>query len=240
MAFVFITVTKIEGNTGSSANASVASTAGNVLLATCSAYEGANSTNTLSMSGGGTWTTDISTNYDTVGDRACDAMCSCPSATGGTQTITVSGGNASGAAAGVYEFSGAPATPFLDGTPPAIATGSSTSATTNSCTNTNGAQAVFVAVVGVDVSNSQSITGNSTGWVYPAGAKQTDGTSFWCWASGYKIVTIIGAETSNWTIANVPWGTMIAAYDASTGLVGLDAKYYVLGGGVGYRPLLPI
>jgi hypothetical protein len=215
MGYLFVAVTKIQAGTGNGVSASVSSTAGNALFAAGSAYEAANTSNTLTISGGGTWTVDHSTNYGVgAGAQAANLLASCPSATGGAQTVTISGGNGSGAAAGIYEFSGNPPSSILDSTPPAVATGNSASATTNTETNVQ-TQALFLGVVGLNVpSGLSSITGTSTGWTYPAGAQETDGNNFWCWGSGYKIANAVGTESSNWTVTTNPWGASIACYKA--------------------------
>lgn len=210
----FVAVTKIQSSTGSSCSGSVTSVANNALFAGASAYMGISADATaLTPSGGGTWTVDQSfADSNDVNNRFKGSLSSCPAATGGTQTITVSNGGSNGVTAPIYEFSDLPTASILDSSVPASAAGTGTTATTNSETNSQEAALFFGVMVDNGGTNPSVVTGTTAGWVYPEGGRETNGATFQVLGSGYKLVSSIGAETSSWTLDNVRWQAMIACY----------------------------
>lgn len=212
MSIAFVTATRIQASTGGSASGTVTGTAGNCWLGVAGSVGAA----AYTFSGGGTWTRDID---GANGTTAHISISSAPNITGGSQTVTVSGGGANAHIVGIIqEFSGLPTSSVLDSTPPAVAVGgSSTSATTNSETNSN-ANAVFIAGVADNIGTTTStLTGNTAGWTYnPNTTDQTNGSSFIACGTGYQIVSSVAAQSSNWTISSSKWAAAIAAYKAAT------------------------
>ncbi len=222
MAITFVKATKLEASTGNNCSGSVTWTAGDQLV-TVGTASGA-SANPVASGGGGTWTADAGGAY--TGGRAGISSNPNPTGTGATITVTATGGN--GVTASVLEFSGAYSSGAMaDNTSPAIKTGTSSPASTNSESN-NTANAVFVAVLGSDDSVSASITGTGTGWTYPANAQEAVGTSFEILSGGYKIVSSVVSESSAWTENTAAWGAVIAVYKAAAA------------GGAAVQDLLPL
>jgi hypothetical protein len=215
MAFAFIAVTKVQSSSGASCSGSVSTTAGNMMVCGAASYENGTGTGPLVASGGGTWTSDVTVHDTSSGVNKFDGLlASCPSATGGSQTITVSGGLTNGVTSFIYEFSGNPTSSPLDSSPPAAASGSGTTATTNSEANAQADALFFAVMCNADGANPATVTGTSSGWTYPAGGKETNGATFQVTGTGYKIVSGIGSETSAWTIGSVQWDALIACYKA--------------------------
>lgn len=217
MSYAYITTTKLVSSTGTNVSGSVSSTAGNALFGTAS-IGGQNNANVITFSGGGTWATDVSVTNNANFLNA--AIASCPNATGGSQTITVTQtGAGSGVVACFHEFSGNPTTSILDATG-TNATGASAAATTNTLTNIT-ADAVFIAMC---ADSGSSGTATMTGgvaptvgsWTYPVSGKDTDGVNHQICGSGYSIVTgIISNNVSAWTIDSTNWCALIACYAPS-------------------------
>lgn len=216
MAYAFVAVTKVQSSTSSSAANSVTSTAGNALFCVAASFCGTTTGSALAASGGGTWTSDTSqTDVNDTNNKFKGLIASCPSATGGAQTVTVSNGNANGVTAFVYEFSGNVTSSIRDATSPAVNAGTSTSVSTNTLANVTAA-AVFVAMfTNADGANPATVTGTGSGWTYPAGAKETNGTTFQVLGSGYKIASSVVTESSTWTDGNFRWDGLIAVYKAA-------------------------
>ncbi len=210
MGYTFINVTKLEASSGSSFNGTVASTAGNALFA-CAGTTSLSTTPTVS--GGGTWAKDTSGNNSTL---CAASISSCPSATGGSQTVTTS--NTAGGVTIVYEFSGNPSSGILDAASPAAATGTSATATTGNDTNVTAA-AVFIAMMVYNTSgNPATVTGTTGTFTYPAGGLETNGSSFDALGSGYRIVSSVTANANSaWTIDSAGWVALIAVYAAAAG-----------------------
>jgi hypothetical protein len=223
VAYAFVAVTKVQASTGASASGTVTTTAANAMLCCAASYCGTTTGSALAASGGGTWTTDTSvTDTNDANNKFKGLIASCPSATGGAQTVTISNGNASGATAFVYEFSGNVTSSIRDAASPAVAVGTSTAPLTNSLSNTT-ADAVFVAMfTNADGGNPATNTGGGTGWTYPAGGKETNGATFQILGSGYKIVSSVAGETSSWTAGNFRWDALIAVYKAAGGAAAAD------------------
>lgn len=216
----FVKVTECRQTSGGSIHsytASVTSTAGNALFGLCGVYyTGANQNPTFTLSGGGTWTTDKVDNqhFTSTNDNIASALASCPSATGGTQTLTFTWGITDNTfnifTAWVYEFSGM-ANPVLD----AAGTGTQGAAspvTTNAQTNTNANDVMFgfgyTYSSGVETHGSP---GNS--WIMPAGGDETDGTNFLTGVTAYKIVSSSASQSTSWTDSpSVAWTSLIGAY----------------------------
>ena len=98
MAATFVKVTKLQNTGGSGAtdvvSGAVSSTAGNALLVVAGAYYDASTAHapTLAVTGGGTWTSHTPTDHHFSGnDNMCMGFASCPSVTGGSQTLTLPG-----------------------------------------------------------------------------------------------------------------------------------------------------
>lgn len=211
-----IAVTKLESNTGTTASGSVSSTAGNALFSGAAVYETGGTAATITTSGGGTWTRDssttaipISASINTMGA----AISSCPSATGGSQTITLTrSAGSTGVIGFIYEFVGNPRSGISDATSPAVKTGTSTTVTSNTLANVT-TNALFISVmVDDDGANPSTLTGTASGWTFPAGGKETDGSSYLPVATGYKIVSSVVTENSAWTVTSSNWGALIAVY----------------------------
>lgn len=212
MAIAFVKATKIETTSGTSANGTVANTAGNAWI-TAASCGSATATVTMSDSATGTWTQDVKGPQSGGVGLSINSR---PNLPGGNTTVTISkSGAAAKLVALVSEFSGLPTSSMLDSTPPAAATGSSTSATTPSETNTN-ANAVFFACVGDNNSSATStLTGNTAGWNYnPSSTDETNGSSFIVTGSAYRIVNATGTQSANWTVTSSSWVALIACYKA--------------------------
>jgi hypothetical protein len=197
MAALFVKVTEI-GGAGASVAVSVTSTAGNALLATCGTTIGVAST--LTVSGGGTWTTDYDVDVAAVVHDA--GFASCPSATGGAQTITVAFTTGASSTSFILEFSGMPSSSMFE------ANGTTNSGTvtaptgnvtlsTQALTNSN-ATDVFVAYVRVANSGGSTWSSTGTGWTLPAGGSDTGAGSPDAAACGYQIVSTAAAQTESW------------------------------------------
>jgi hypothetical protein len=221
MSYAFVKVTELRSNTGTTASGSVTSTAANLLTGQAGCYVSGGAATTLTVSGGGTWTSDasaVSTIPASGTDKLSAVIASAPSATGGAQTITFTrSAGTLGVIGFVTEFSGNPTTGVRDATSPAVKTGTSAAASANSLSNVT-ANAVFVSFVVDDDSTSPStVTATGTGWTIPAGGKETDGVNFLPSAMGYKIVSATGLETSPFTVTSSHWGELIAVYKAAGG-----------------------
>lgn len=218
MAFAFVKITKLQSSTGSTCSGSVSSTATNALFCGASSYCGTTTGSQLAASGGGTWAGDTSvTDVSDTSNKFKGLIASCPSATGGSNTITVSNGNANGVTAFIYEFSGNATSSMRDATSPAVAAGTGTTATSGSLSNVTANALFFAAMTNASGANPATVTGTSSGWTYPAGGVETNGSTFQTLGTGYKIVSVTGAETSAWTINSVRWDAMIAVYKAAGG-----------------------
>lgn len=203
MAIVFVKCTKIESNANTAALA-VTSTAGNALICAIAALG-----TTYSVSGGGTWTTDKTGTAGTGGFK--NAFASCPSATGGSQTITVSVTGNPGITAFVMEFSGMAASGIYEGST-TTGSGNGTTFTTSALTNTQ-ATAVKVAVTGNDSSLNSAFSSTGTGWTLPTNGSEPDGSTWLAAACAYKIVSASQSDTETWTrTGTVNWVADIATY----------------------------
>lgn len=216
MVAAFVKVTKIQNPGGNSQGLAVTSTASNALFVVASGYySGTVGTPTFSVSGGGTWTADGNNNQH-IGttDNFVTGFASCPSATGGSHTITITFGVAIGSFTGfVYEFSGMATSSILD----TLGTGTQGAASPVSTTAlTNAGQpAVFLAIGGTLSSGGETQTSTGTGWTMPAGGNETNGAAQVTIVTGYKIVSTVAAQTETWTDSpSVPWASLIAAYKA--------------------------
>lgn len=213
MAATFVKCTELR-STSRIASGSVSSTAGNALIAVVCEY--APSTGTLTMSGGGSWTTDYSPSELNTMKVATG---SCLSATGGAQTITATFSSGSGTTVFVLEFSGMAASSMFE-TNGTAASGTSTTPTTNSVTNTQ-ADSVKVAGASVDAGNNAAWSSTGTGWSLPTNGSEPDGLNWLIGACGYKIVSASQSDTESWSRSGSnPWHAGITTYKAaaSTGL----------------------
>jgi hypothetical protein len=190
----------------------VSSTAGNQLIAVVVEY--APSTNVLSsVSGGGTWT--VNANGTTTSILMKVGFASCPSATGGSQTITVTWASGSGTTAFILEFSGLQASPIFEGAG-SQASGTSTTPTTNALSNTQ-ASAVKIAGAVIDATNNAAWTSTGTGWTLPTNGSEPDGVSWLIAACGYKIVTSAQSDTESWSRSGSnAWQANITTYLTAT------------------------
>jgi hypothetical protein len=216
VAYAFVAVTKLQTSTGATCSGSVSSTAANALFCGAASYVGTTTGSNLSVAGGGTWAADAAQiDVSDTSNKFKLLLASCPSATGGSQTVTVSNGVVSGVTAFVYEFSGPAAAPILDTSPPAVAAGTSTTATTGSETNVQADALFFGVMVDASGANPATVTGTSSGWQYPAGGVEKNGSTFQVIGTGYKIAASALTETSAWTINSVRWDAAIACYKAA-------------------------
>jgi hypothetical protein len=226
MGYSFVNCQQLKSTSGNNVSGTLSATAGNALFAPEAAYMGGDTTHTPTISGGGTWTQDVSVNNFTDGTQTFNMACaisSCPSATGGSQTFTgasnASGGK--GVQLSIYEFSGNPSSSIKDANSPAAAYSNAnvTSETTNSLSNVT-ANALFIALCqDADGSAAGTMTGTTTGWTYPALGKFTNGsTGGQEYGSGYNIVSSVAGQTSNWTISSSYAQAIIAVYKAAGGI----------------------
>lgn len=218
MAIAFVKATKLEASSGNNCSGSVSWTSGDMLVVPCAGFtSGANGSTPSVSGGGGTWTTNTNGNDITTGtNRAMGGIASNMTVTGTSATLTVTITSADGVTAGVMEFSGLSTTGQPDATSPAIKTGNSTSATSNTLANVT-ADAVFVACEFDGNSTNTTLTGAGTGWTYPANAKEADGSNFQRLSGGYKIVSATGNQSDAVTIASQVWGELIAVYKIASG-----------------------
>jgi hypothetical protein len=196
VAIAFVQCTKLESGT-SSASGSVSATAGNALIAVILEYGPSNTPN-YTVSGGGTWTTNLNgTSSNTMGV----GFASCVSATGGTNTITVTSTAAGGGTtAFILEFSGMLSSGMYEG--PASSTactfGTSTTPTTSALTNT-GTNAVKIAGAAFDAGDNIAWSSTGTGWTMPTNGNEANGGSFLIAACAYKIVSASQSDTETWS-----------------------------------------
>lgn len=231
----FVKVTELRSTAGTTVSGSVSSTAGNALVAVAGT---SGTTNTPTVTGGGTWTKDASGSHTFVasGVVVTASISSCPSATGGTQTITATTSGAAGGVVFVYEFSFS-GTFAKDAASPALATGTGTTATTGSLTNSS-TNALFVGMAITDSgANPATMTGTSAGWIYPAGGRELNASIYDDTGSGYAIVSSVAASTSAWTIDSNDWIALIAVYAESGGGGGGSPQQQFTLLGVGSRTL---
>lgn len=208
MAAAFVKVTKIENGASASASGSVSSTAANALFALVNEYNpGAG---TLTVSGGGTWTTDGST---AALNLLKAAFASTPSATGGAQTITTTFSAGGGTTSFILEFSGMATSSILDAMMSAGNSGTTATPTSPALTNVQ-ADAVFLAATVTDSGGTLTWSSTGTGWTLPAGGSEPDGTSQLTAAVGYKIVASAASQTETWGIGGTTpgWCAGIASY----------------------------
>jgi hypothetical protein len=211
VAIAFVQCTELRSGTGT-ASGTVTATAGNALIACVCEYQP--STNgVLTVSGGGTWTTNLNgTRFSFVEA----ALASCPSATGGSNTISVTATNAGAITAFILEFSGM-ATSSMFEAAGATSNGTATTKTTSALTNT-AANAVKIAVVALDGGGNTAWASLGTGWTMPTNGSEPDGTSWFNGASGYKIVSASQSDTESWSRTGTEtWAAEIATYLASSG-----------------------
>lgn len=216
MAITFVKSTEIRWDNADSGSASVASTAGNQLIACIAAYNAVGFPTSMTVSGGGTW---VSNFVGTSGANMGCFFCSCKSATGGTNTITITrGGGSPGAtsvAAFIYELSGLENTGTLYEGGGTTNSGTSTTPATNALTNT-AVNAVKVAITSVDGGNNTSGSSTGTGWTIPTNGQEPDGTAWLIAMSAYKIVSASQSDTESWSrTPSNPWRADIATYIAA-------------------------
>lgn len=205
MTAAFVKCTELRSGSNS-ASGSVTATAGNQLIAV--AIEFGATSGGFTVSGGGTWTTDK--NGTINGTLRC-SIASCPSATGGTNTITVTATNGSGTTVFILEYSGLQTSPIFEG---AGTSNSGTSATpaTSALTNTQ-ADAVKIAVTGVDSFTNTAFSSTGTGWTLPTNGSEPDGGNWLPGACGYKIVSASQSDTETWSrTGSNAWDADIATY----------------------------
>lgn len=215
MAAAFVACTKLQNPSGASVGGSVSATASNALFAMSGAYFfGATSTPTYTVSGGGTWTTDGRDNqHYASNDDECQAFASCPVATGGTNTVTVTWGSpVVQFTAYVYEFSGMATSSILDVSPTGKQ-GSISPLSTNAMTNVT-ANAVFMAVASTLSSASTEVFASTgSGWAAtPTGGSEGSSAQL-TGTTGYAIVSTIASRTESWTDDHdFPWANYIICY----------------------------
>jgi hypothetical protein len=220
LAAAFVKCTLLQSTTSGTASGAVTSTAGNALIiGTGAYYAGAAASPTLSVSGGGTWTSNTTNNqhFTSTNDNFVLGFASCPSATGGSQTITVTwagGPTYTVSTAYVYEFSGMASSSMLDvaGTGQQ---GSTSPIASTSLTSTNAADA-FLMVSGTYTGSSSDTYGTPTNsWTTPTNGSQPSNTGF-SGVSAYRIVTAAGANSTSVSVTpSEPWASLIVCYKAA-------------------------
>jgi hypothetical protein len=209
----FVKVTELRSGASNAASGSVASTAGNALfVGSVAYYSGALANPSLVVSGGGTWTIDKrdDEHFSATNDDIIAGWASCPSAPGGTQTITVTWGTGFAVTAFVFEFSGmVTAQPMLDVAGAGNQNTTGSPITAPSLTSLNAAD-VFLSICSIyGASSANTPTSTGTGWTQPAGTFPTigyeqDNTAFVASGTGYKIVSSAGPQQQSWTVLNGP------------------------------------
>ena len=211
----FVAVTEIASNSSASASASVTATASDALIVIAAEYNATSPTMTVSV--GGTWTTDQNTATDTGGSRTnyTIGLASCPSATGGTNTVTVSWSAGSLVTSFLMEFSGM-ANPVLDAvgsTNAAISSSPSTASQTNANAND-----VMVAGIFDGAASNPSFSAPTNSWTLPTGG-QEDNASIVTGCVVYKIVSASATQSVSVTNNQLdPYYSLIAAYKQGSGL----------------------
>jgi hypothetical protein len=211
----FVQATELRGQSNNPVSGSVSSTAGNALFALIISAVDTNALQTATVSGGGTWTTDKRLESNTPGYNCQISFASCPSATGGAQTITVSVANTTtgGTTAFILEFSNMAAASMADVFDTALhASGTGTTTiTTNALTNTN-ANDVFLAAFGTASSVTETFGSTGSGWTMPSGGFEGD-AAWITGACGYKLVSATGSQTQTWSNSQSdPYASMIGCY----------------------------
>jgi hypothetical protein len=209
VAIATVKATKLTGGT-TTASGSVSATAGNALFAAGGVF---NSGSWSAARTGDTFTTDTNGSAASIGV----GIASAPNVVGGAVTLTVTSSGAGGCGAHVAEISGLPTSAIRDATSPAIASGSSASATTGSLTNAT-ADAIYLAVF-ADSFNSSTCTFTPTGgWSDVIGGvtmKEPDNVAAQAYDVAYLIVSSTAARTANETVDSSPWTCGIAVYKAA-------------------------
>lgn len=213
----FVKVTKVQNGGGASASASVSSTASNALFSVGADFGDFSSAPTYTVSGGGTWTSDGTAKSAGTTSNSSVGMASCPSATGGAQTITCTFSAAAfGTTNWVYEFSGMASSSIRD----VIGTGNTGTVSpesTESLTNTN-ANDVMLAVSSDQTSPPTTYGSPSNSWTTPSGGTETDGSTQTTGASAYKIVSASASQSTSITInSSATWEMLIAGYKQASG-----------------------
>lgn len=217
----FVKATKIENASSGTASASVAATAGNALMVVSADY-GA-SAPTLTVSGGGTWTTDAHTATD-AGTGYTIGLASCPSATGGANTITVAWSAGSANTSFCLEFTGM-ANPVLDavGT-----TNAATSANEATASQTNSNASDVMVGTGFDAAGGVPTYTPNNSWTIPTNGSETNSATYITGWAAYRIVS--SSASQNTTVTNGAPGQSVAYYT-------LIAAYKQAGGGPTTYPL---
>lgn len=216
MAAAFVNCTELQ-STSQSASGTVTATAGHALIAVILEYGPSNTPN-YTVTGGGTWTTDLNgTSSNTMGV----GFASCASATGGSATVTVTSTAAGiGTTAYILEFSGMLSSGMYEGpaSGTACSSGTSTTPTTSALTNT-AADAVKIAGAAFDAGDNLAWSSTGTGWTMPpTNGSEPDGSSFLVSACAYKIVSASQSDTEVWSRGSSnPWVAHIATYLATSG-----------------------
>lgn len=214
MAAALVAVHEIRNGGGPSQATSIGTvTAGNALILMSAVFNG--SAPTMTVTGGGTWTTNFTTSRDaTTGYTLASA--SCPSATGGATTVTVTWSAGGALTAFCMEFSGAATSSILDATG-TMTTGFSASEATAALSNVQAA-AIMVALVGNDESATGTFSAVSNGWTLPAGSSEGDGSSFIAGAMAYKVVAAAASQSTAFTYGSAKdYIGLIMSYKAATG-----------------------
>jgi len=233
VAYTFQNVTKLESSSGHNVSGSVTSTAGNALFAVVGS-RGTNPTADPSVSGGGTWTSDSATH--TAGGSV--GISSNPNSLGGTQTITatITGQSSHGVVLFVYEFSGNPQSNIKDANSPAINSGTSAAATSNSLSNVTASALFIVGMADNNTSSTSTVTGTGSGFTYPSGGKETNASTFTAVSSGYRIVSSVVSASDAVTITSSSWLDAIAVYKAAA--TDVPVATLVIHAPMLYEPLL--
>ena len=234
MAIAFVKVTELRAGSGS-ASGTVTATAGNALIVCVASFQISGS-GVLTVSGGGTWTTNRS---GTMTSALQNFFASCPSATGGSATITASVTNSGAVTAFVYEFSGMAPSSMYEGAASST-NGNGATKTTGALTNTQ-ANALKLAITGVDSGATVAFTSTGTGWTMPSGTFPSTGSepdATWCVAaSAYKIVSASQSDTEAWTRTGADnWVADIATYLAPAGGGGTSVTPDAIASGVVLPP----
>lgn len=212
MAIAAVAATKIQGLTAS-VSAAVSATAGNALIVG-GGYFSAGSGWTVTRTGD-TYTTD------TTGKNGSNdgmGIASAPNVAGGSVTCQITVTSGQGTSAWALEFSGLPTSSILDATSPAVATGTSTTPTSNAETNAT-ADAVFVSAFGDDSGNTTVSPGSGyTNVVGGTTMAEANGASQMVGGLEYQIVSSAASRSASWTVGNsAAWSAGIAVYKAAAG-----------------------
>lgn len=238
MAISVVNVVKGSNGTGSTLNISLTvGSTGNALVSACAVFAGSFAPTITTSGAGGSWSHDAASAVFGTASTSLAAIdiSSAPNISSGSQTVTetIGGGVGSGTSASIIEIAGLPTSAIRDATSPAMATGTSTTATTNALSNVT-ADAIYVALNG---SNSGSATATETGttasWTYSSGAPNqltaTDGTTSMVHGAGYFIVASTASRTSAWTVDNNEWAAHIAVYKASGAVAAPPTTHMTVG-----------